>query len=209
MDFLAILAKGGLVMIPLFFCSVAVIAIAVERHTYYRQATTDRVKIASVKPQMLAGEWEQALANCEQIGGCSAVILAKGIEYRQRELPFIESIIEGQAALIAAKLRERLNYLDTIVTMAPLLGLLGTVIGMIQSFSVMNLREGQPLAITGGVGEALVATATGLCVALLALVVHSYFSQRLDRLVTDMEEAATLTVAAWAGRSTTSGTLPP
>lgn len=197
MEFLAILARGGLVMIPLFICSVAVVAIAVERYTYYRQATTNLPEIAAkVKPQMLAGDWEQALANCQQISGCSAAILAKAIEYRRRELPFIESIIEGQAALIAAKLRQRLNYLDTIVTMAPLLGLLGTVIGMIQSFNVMNLREGQPLAITGGVGEALVATATGLCVALLALIVHSYFSQWLDRLVTDMEEVATEVVDA-------------
>jgi len=192
MEFLAILAKGGVVMIPLLVCSLFVVAIAVERYNFYRQATTKLPELAErVKPHLVAGEWDQALANCQAIGGYSAELLIKAIEYRDRDLSFIESILEGQAALTAAKLRERLNYLDTIVTMAPLLGLLGTVIGMIESFSVFNLRAGQPLAITGGVAEALIATAAGLCVALLALMVHSFFSQWLDRLITDMEQVST------------------
>ena len=77
--------------------------------------------------------------------------------------------------------------MSVIVTMAPLLGLLGTISGMITSFSIFNVESGQAIAITGGVGEALVATAFGLCVAILALAVHAYFTQRLDRIITDME----------------------
>ena len=71
--------------------------------------------------------------------------------------------------------------------MAPLLGLLGTISGMISTFSVFNLEAGDPSAITGGVGEALIATAMGLCVAIIALTVHAYFSQRIENIVTDME----------------------
>ena len=82
--------------------------------------------------------------------------------------------------------------LNVIVTMAPLLGLLGTIIGMISAFSVFNLEEGQAIAITGGVGEALIATATGLCVAIVSLAIHAYFVQRIDRIVTDMEQAFSL-----------------
>lgn len=67
-------------------------------------------------------------------------------------------------------------------------GLLGTIIGMIGSFSIFNLQEGQPMAITGGIGEALIATASGLCVAILALCAHSYFAQRLDTSITNMEQ---------------------
>ena len=78
-------------------------------------------------------------------------------------------------------------YLSVIVTMAPLLGLLGTISGMIRSFSILNVQSGQAVAITGGVGEALIATAVGRCCAILALAVHSYFTQRLDRIITDME----------------------
>ena len=108
--------------------------------------------------------------------------------------------------LMAAKMREYFNYLSAIVTLSPLLGLLGTVIGMINSFSVLNVKAGQPLAITGGVGEALVATATGLCVAILAMVIHTYYSHRLDNVVTDMEELSNMLLSdlpmkptAWRG----------
>ena len=79
--------------------------------------------------------------------------------------------------------------------MSPLLGLLGTVTGMINSFSILSVSEGQPFAITAGVGEALVATATGLLVAILALVVHTYLAHRLDNLVSDMERLASVYLA--------------
>ena len=91
-----------------------------------------------------------------------------------------------------------LNYLSTIVTLAPLLGLLGTISGMIQSFSVFNLQAGQPMAITGGIGEALVATATGLLVAILALVVHTYFAQRMDTMLTLLEKTMNTLLAGFA-----------
>ena len=90
----------------------------------------------------------------------------------------------GDAAM---HLRARLSYLSMIVTLAPLLGLLGTIFGMIQSFSIFNLQAGQPLAITGGIGEALIATATGLFVAIFALVVHTYYAQRMDAMLTLLE----------------------
>jgi len=84
-----------------------------------------------------------------------------------------------------------------------LLGLLGTVIGMINSFSVFNVKNGQPMAITGGIGEALVATATGLMVAIMALIVHTYFTHRLDQLVTDMEQVYTLIITRLMGNKKT------
>ena len=70
---------------------------------------------------------------------------------------------------------------------------------MISSFSMMNIRLGQPQAITGGVGEALVATAAGLCVAVMALVVHSYFVHRLDGMISDMEHCCTHLLDACSG----------
>ena len=139
---------------------------------------------------MAKGDWQQALAICREAKGCAATVAKAALERGSRDLLVIEKTVEGAASLTAAKLRERLEYLDFIVTLAPLLGLLGTVIGMIQSFSVLDQREGQPFAITGGVGEALVATAAGLCVAVFALVAHAYFARQLDRLVTDMEETS-------------------
>ena len=99
-----------------------------------------------------------------------------------------QAYLESQAGIFIAQLRDKLDYLGIIVTMSPLLGLLGTIVGMIGAFSIFNLQAGAPLAITGGIGEALIATATGLCVAILSLCAHSYFSHRMDNIITNMEQ---------------------
>ena len=88
-----------------------------------------------------------------------------------------------------------LDYLSAVVTISPLLGLLGTVTGMIQTFGVLD-SGGGAAAITGGVGEALVATATGLCVAILAFCFYTYFSHQLDTLVTDTERLCSTVIGA-------------
>lgn len=184
----ALFQKGGLVMYPLVICSIIVIAIAIERFVFYRAAATDADGLlARIEPLLDRGERQAALGECRNAKGLIAAVLAEGLKRQYDDSHSLESALSGAAALAAASLRERLGFLDTIVTLAPLLGLLGTVSGMISSFSVMNIRSGQPQAITGGVGEALVATAAGLCVAVMALVVHSYFIHRLDRMITGME----------------------
>ena len=107
----------------------------------------------------------------------------------------MSSFMEVHSGIALSKLKQRLYYLSVIVTMAPLLGLLGTISGMISAFSVFNLESGQATAITGGVGEALIATAFGLCVAIIALAVHAYFSQRLENIITDMEQCFSMAEA--------------
>jgi biopolymer transport protein ExbB len=85
-------------------------------------------------------------------------------------------------------LKQRLTILDTIITLAPLLGLLGTVTGMIGSFGIMSqVGIGQPHAVTGGVAEALIATATGLLIAILTLVPYNYFSNRAEKEMEEIE----------------------
>ncbi len=85
-------------------------------------------------------------------------------------------------------LKSRLGVLDTIITLAPLLGLLGTVIGMISSFGIMSEAGlGQPHAVTGGVAEALIATATGLLIAILTLIPYNYFTSRAEKEMDDIE----------------------
>jgi len=199
MDFLTacfvVFQKGGPVMVLILLCSLIVAAIGVERYLYYKAVKTDMAGfIDKLTPALERREWEAALEICWQTGGVVATVATKGIQCFQRDVYHIESVLEGEAAVAVAGLRENLSHLDTIVTIAPLLGLLGTVIGMIGSFSVMNVKTGQPLAITGGVGEALVATASGLCVAILAMGVYSYFNHRLDRMITQVERICTLLI---------------
>jgi len=189
----SIFHKGGPVMYMILACSILVAAIGVERFLYYRKMNTDMHKfIRQLTPLLERADWAAASELCRQTQGIAAMVAAKGLCYLQGNCLNMESVLEGEAALAVASLRTNLSHLDTIVTIAPLLGLLGTVVGMIGSFSVMNIKAGQPQAITGGVGEALIATASGLCVATLAMIIYSYFNHRLDQLITNIEQTCLL-----------------
>jgi biopolymer transport protein ExbB len=184
--------KGGPVMYFLVLCSLTVVAIAGERFLYYRHAALNMQQFqAKLQPLLEKQCVEDAVSLCNKTEAVVGKVTVEGLYAYQRGSS-IETALESAAMLVAARLRENLNYLSAIVTLAPLLGLLGTVVGMINSFSVFNVQAGQPSAITGGVGEALVATATGLCVAVMALIAHTYFSQRLDQLITDVEQATAM-----------------
>lgn len=196
MDFLVqcstLFSKGGPVMYVIMGCSLIVVAIGVERFLYYQHMSTDsQAFIDKLKPLLERQKLVEAQQFCEQTPAVIGRLGAEGLQAYRTESN-VEIAMDGTAALLAARLREYLNYLSSIVTLSPLLGLLGTVIGMISSFSVFNVKNSQPMAITGGIGEALTATATGLIVAILALVVHTYFTHRLDKLVTDMEQVYTI-----------------
>lgn len=200
-EFWRLFDKGGFVMPLLLAGSLLTVAVAVERFRTFRRATAGtaamREKLAALLP---AGDWVTALAVVRQYENLAAQIAAAGLSQPERGSRAAELAMEGAANRGAARLRQRLDLMNLMVTLAPLLGLLGTVIGMIRSFSVLNLRSGQPFAITGGVGEALVATATGLCVAVLSLVLLAYFRNRLDGILNDAEETAALILQALAER---------
>lgn len=185
---LSLFYKGGPVMYLLAICSFAVIAITVERFSYYKNAAADtQTFLTKLQPLLERRRTAEAIQLCEKTPKIITQLALEGLRAYTRG-SHLENSLESAAQLSAAKLRESLNFLSAIVTLSPLFGLLGTVIGMIHSFSVFNVQAGQPMAITGGVGEALIATATGLCVAVMALVSHTYFSHRLDQFVTDMEQ---------------------
>lgn len=198
MDFLSqclsLFHKGGPVMYFLVLCSLGVVTIFMERFSYYRTMSTDtQAFITKLQPLLERQRVTEAMQLCEKTPKLINNIALEGLQAYQRG-SHVESSLESSAQLSASRLRESLNYLSAIVTLSPLLGLLGTVIGMINSFSVFSMQAGQPMAITGGVGEAMVATATGLCVAVMALISHTYFSHRLDQFVTDMEQVCSVIV---------------
>lgn len=187
--------KGGPVMYLLAACSLFVVAIAVERFLYYRTISADSTAFQQkLQPLLEKQRFSDAIGLAEQSPAAIAKVALAGLLAHQRGSQ-LENALESAAQLTAARLREHLDELSMVVTLAPLLGLLGTVIGMINSFSVFNVQAGQPMAITGGVGEALVATATGLSVATLSLIIHSVFSRQVNRLVTDIEQTASLVVS--------------
>lgn len=182
--------KGGVVMYVLLLCSLLVVAVGVERAYYFRQADSGRDFSRRFCQELSAGSIREAAGLIQAAPGALAAVLRTAVS--KTDDAQAVHYMELQTGIELSRLRQRLYYLSVIVTMAPLLGLLGTISGMISSFSVFNVTSGQATAITGGVGEALIATAMGLCVAIVALAVHAYFTQRIENIVTDMEQCCSL-----------------
>ena len=179
MEAVELFAKGGAVMYLLLISSVAVAAIGIERFRFYSYAVRESDVFLSALSERLKTQDAGELLGFKAAAAGDNVELALNIAYDEA----------------AMKLRARLNYLSMIVTLAPLLGLLGTISGMIESFNIFSVQAGQPLAITGGIGEALIATATGLCVSIFALIVHTYFAQKLDENLTVLDKTVNIVLA--------------
>lgn len=188
--------KGGSIMYVLLLCSIFVVTIGIERAMYFSRMDTGRAFAREFYQCMANDDFAGARKLAEDHRGALANILFGAMKLVKTDSSRVSSYMEIQSGIALSKLRKRLYYLSVIVTMAPLLGLLGTISGMISAFSVFNLQSGQATAITGGVGEALIATAMGLCVAIIALAVHAYFTQRIESIVTDMEQSFSLVEGA-------------
>ena len=195
MELVELFAKGGPVMYLLLISSVAVAAIGLERLAYYNYAGHDGEEFLNSLDDKLKNQPIDEVANyCWNEKSSVGTVALSGVAASVKG-ENVELALETAYSDAAMKLRARLNYLSMIVTLSPLLGLLGTISGMIESFNIFSIQAGQPLAITGGIGEALIATATGLCVAIFALIVHTYFAQKLDEMLAKLERAVNIVMA--------------
>lgn len=176
---IAVLARGGPVMIPLAACSVLALAVVIDRAwAWWRLGRSRDPEL--VLARAARGEWVEAGKLGEVSRSPVARVLAAGILHRN---PAPTLAMEAAARHEIARLKRFLPVLDTIVTLSPLLGLLGTVTGMIAAFGIMGQSGmNSPHAITGGVAEALIATAVGLGIAIAALVPLNFFNSRVDAM---------------------------
>jgi biopolymer transport protein ExbB len=181
------LVKGGWIMIPLGACSLIAVTIVVERCMYFRRiSSTERAD--KVLDLVKAGGTDEALELAAVSPMPLLKVLAAGLDHHVAPAMAMEASCVAQIAAM----KRGLTALDTIITLSPLLGLLGTIIGMISSFNVMaTAGMGQPHAVTGGVAEALIATATGISVAVITLVPYNFFQARIERETDTMEQYAT------------------
>lgn len=184
--------KGGPVMYVLLLCSIFVLAIAIERWMYFGSHDAGRGFASQFATLISEDNIEGAMALAEKSKGTLPKLLSHALSRSDNQKMKLQTYFEVNSGIALSRFRKRLYYLNVIVTLAPLLGLLGTISGMISAFSVFNLESGQATAITGGVGEALIATAMGLCTAIIALCVHAYYTQRIDSIVSDMEQCFSL-----------------
>ena len=195
MDLFELFIAGGPVMGLMLLGSLATAAIMIDRFLFYRHADKGMNRFIEKLPSLMEkASWQEMHVAVSQEENAAAYAAGEGLR-AMMEGKDAELSLEVAYQTVAALLRARLNYLSMLVTLSPLLGLLGTIGGMISSFQIFNLQDGAPLAITGGIGEALIATATGLCVAIFALVVHTYFAQWLDDILTAVERAEALVTA--------------
>jgi biopolymer transport protein ExbB len=175
-----ILIKGGWMMIPLAICSLVAVTIIVDRFMFFRRTGVPH-RGEEVITAVSQGKIEAALSIIDEAPGAILLpiirVLSAGITYPSDPEGAMEATGVGEISLM----RRGLVALDTIITASPLLGLLGTIIGMIDSVKVMaSAGLGQPHAVTGGVAEALIATATGITIAVIALIPYNYFLSRIE-----------------------------
>lgn len=196
MNIMEIMEAGGVVMYALLLCSIAVATIMADRFFLYRKAEKGTDTFLADLPAFFAySSLQDVYEKIEDMDNAASSMVAAGVKAAM-EGGDVTLALDNEYSLISSQLRSRLNYLSMIVTLSPLLGLLGTIAGMMSSFQIFSLQAGQPLAITGGIGEALTATATGLCVAIFALVVHTYFADRMDKILTQAEQAEAFVASA-------------
>jgi biopolymer transport protein ExbB len=183
-EVVSVIVKGGIVMIPLLACSLVALALTIERLFFWGKIKPQQT-IQTMLGLVEAGEFDKAMKLGKESQHPIARVLAAGLAHRN---PAPAKAMEAAAQAQIPALKSRLGALDTIIALAPLLGLLGTVVGMIGSFDIMSeVGMGQPHAVTGGVAEALIATATGLLIAILTLIPYNYFSARVEKEMDAME----------------------
>jgi biopolymer transport protein ExbB len=184
--------KGGFLMYPIFFCSLLAIAIFFERMFFLKSIKTSTRKFGNrISDLIRKGNINFAISACRKnISPISQIILAALLKYGNSR-DEIKEVIEDTARQEVAVLERNLPILATIANIAPLLGLLGTVFGMIKAFQVVSVvGVGNPEALAGGISEALLTTAFGLSVAIPTIVAYNYLAHRVDRQIKEMESTS-------------------
>ncbi len=187
-----LLKAGGVLMIPIVLCSILAMAIILERFwtlrvTRIAPKTTVNELWRWIKRKEVNTRKLRALQESSPLGR----ILSAGLMNAKHGRDVMKESIEQEAAQVIHELERFLNPLGTIAAISPLLGLLGTVFGMIQTFSEIQLVGiGNAGNLAGGISQALITTAAGLSIAIPTLVFHRFFQRRVDQIVVSMEQEA-------------------
>ena len=189
--------KGGPIMVLIILCSVMAFAVLLERMWHLRNAKIDTKKfMQDISAKVKSNKVMEALDMCNATKGPIARILKAGIMKYDRARHDIKEAIEDAGIHEVPLLERNLGVLATIAHIAPLLGLLGTVVGMLKAFQVieekaMSMVPVNPGDLAGGIWEALITTVAGLSVAIPTYVAYNYLVSRVDNFVLDMEKSAT------------------
>lgn len=188
-----LLLEGGLTMIPLLLLSIWSIYIFVERFLSLQKASKDPSEfMGSIKTKVVAGDLEGAKLLCSQTQAPVARMIEKGLQRIGSPLKNIETSIENVGRIEIFKLEKNLSSLATISGAAPMIGFFGTVTGMIKAFIAIAEQEGavSPKDLAGGIYEAMITTAAGLFVGIIAYVAYNYLTTKVNNVVENMENSS-------------------
>ena len=182
--------KGGPIMWPLLVCSLVTLTVVIERIIFLISERTKRDDplVSVILGHVERGDLGAAQSSAEESKDAVASVLRYALVHRESGLT--QAVLHASGGELG-KYNRGLTVLDTIITLAPLLGLLGTVTGMIRTFGLLGGAElDAPSAVTGGIAEALLATAFGLGIAITALIPFNFLNARLEQIRRDIESAA-------------------
>jgi len=185
-----LIVKGGVFMYPIILCSIVALAVFLERLWVLRRShILPEDFIRNVRELLQKEKISEAVFLCQGDTSSIARIFLAGLKSAQKGMWLVKEAIEERGAREATALEKNVAILSTIANLTPLLGLLGTVSGMINTFNSVSLhRIGNPAPLAGGIAEALITTATGLCVAIPTLVCYRFLKDKASALVFEMEE---------------------
>ena len=184
--------RGGLMMFPLLLSALVALTVIIERlYLFYRVYSTSPQAVSQVFDLIKKSQLDQANKVCLELKTPVSSVIQAGIKHFDNPIEEMELSMKNQAESWVPLLEKRIDLIDTVITAAPLMGLLGTITGMMGSFQVLSEKGvNEPNAITGGVAEALIATATGLVIALICLVFYNSLTNKVKGFIYDVESVA-------------------
>lgn len=185
----AIFVKGGIIMIPIAILSVLGLAVIIEKLYSLRQSRVINREIVNTIDQIQSpADVPMAIRTCERYNSPFAHIIRTGLEEAHEPLAVVRQAMEDTGRREVKRLERFLVVLETVAAASPLLGLLGTVLGMIDVFSVISVQGvGQTGRLAGGIAQALITTATGLSIGIPALVLYNFFDSRVQGFVVKID----------------------
>ncbi len=185
-----LLIKGGVFIYPIILCSIIALAVFIERLWLLRRKRVIPSEfIRQIEDMLRKQKISDAIFLCQGDSSSIARIFLAGLKSSGRGMWLVKEAIEERGGREAAILEKHVNILSTIANLTPLLGLLGTVSGMIKTFNVISVQGvGNPAPLAGGIAEALITTASGLCIAIPTLVCYRILKDKAESLIFEMEE---------------------
>jgi biopolymer transport protein ExbB len=186
-----LIAKGGIAMYPIILCSIIAVAVFIERiWTLRRNRIIPLEFVSQIEEKVKAHRISEAVHLCENDNSSIARIFHAGLKAMGKGMWLVKEAIEDRGTREGMILEKYVGLLSTIAQMSTLLGLLGTVSGMIKTFKAISQAGENPALLAGGIAEALIATFSGLCVAVPTMAFHRILKDKASSLIYEMEESS-------------------